>query len=124
MPSETLSHGPWRSYSSLEEAVVFAIESAIAGRDGYAGEATTAAPGALGEGGTTSTTRRVTLSTRLEELGLDEIDLLEIVDSVVEELGERGIAPLDGSELGECETVGDLVSVIAASIGLEGEPER
>ncbi len=124
MPSETLSHGPWRSYSSLEEAVLSAIESAIAGSDGFADEAMTVPPDALDEVGTTATAGRVTLSTRLEELGLDEIDLLEIVDSVVEELGERGVAPLDGSELVECETVGDLVSVIAASIGLEGEPER
>lgn len=97
MPSETLSYGPGRSYASLVEAVLQALEASARGWS------------AAG----------VDLDTRIDALEIDDLDLMDIVETVAEELGERGLAVVDGSEISECETVGDLVAVLARAAGVE-----
>ncbi|MER3396352.1 MAG: hypothetical protein C4318_07180 [Acidimicrobiia bacterium] len=96
MPSETLSHGPARSYESLVEAVLVAFESAGLSAGGF-----------------------IDLHTRLDALEIDDVDLLDLAEMVAEDLGERGLAHLDGSELAECETVGDFVLLLAVAAGLD-----
>jgi hypothetical protein len=96
MPSETLSHGPARSYASLQEAVLQAFEAA-------------GKPAGFAE---------VTTETRLDAIGIDELDFYDLIESVAEDLGERGMAAIDGSELAECETIGDVVELLAGAVGL------
>ncbi len=97
MPSETLSHGPARSYSTLVEAVLEAIDELVGGRN----------------------SPPVTLDAPLDELGIDDLDLLDVIETVTEDLGERGIAAIDGSELSDCKTVGDFVALLAKAARIE-----
>lgn len=105
MPAETHSVGPARSYEAVKETVRQAVERYLAERCGVgAGEADAdvSAVGSLD-------------NLELAALGLDDLDLAELVEIVADETAERGIAEVDELELMECKTVGDLVELLAST---------
>lgn len=57
-------------------------------------------------------------ATRLDSLGLDGIGLVNVIDQLAAELGERASVDIDGSEIDECTTVGDLVNLCCSAMGV------
>lgn len=105
VPAETHSVGPARSYEAVKETVRQAVERYLAERRGVGtgdADADVSAGGVLDD-------------VELAELGLDDLDLAELVEIVAEETAERGIAEVDELELMECKTVGDLVELLASA---------
>ena len=62
----------------------------------------------------------LTPSIRLrDDLGADDLTLLDLVELLEDELGERTVGfRLDDDDLSEIDTVGDLVDVVVAMLGL------
>ena len=55
-----------------------------------------------------------------DDLGADDLTLLDLVELLEDELGERTVGfRLDDDDLAELETVGDLVDLVAASLGFD-----
>lgn len=63
----------------------------------------------------------VTPEARLrEDLDVDDFTLLDLVEAVEAELGERSVGLLDGEELSELVTVADAVDVVLARVAERG----
>ncbi len=71
----------------------------------------------------------VALDARLvEDLGADELALIDLVEAIEEELGERTVGfAIDDDDLTDVTTVGDLVDVVSARLERAqggGRPDR
>lgn len=67
--------------------------------------------------GPTSVTPRP--SDRLCDIGVDDLTLLSVVDALEHELGERTVGlSIDDDELFDLETVGDVVELVCAQLGV------
>ncbi len=69
----------------------------------------------------------VDLGARLvDDLGADELGLIDLVDAIEEELGERTVGfAIDDEDLADVATVGDLVEVVLARLErAQGQSEK
>ena len=68
-----------------------------------------------------STRARITLDARFaDDLDADSLALIELVEALEEELGERTVGfSIDDEDLAELHTVGDAVDYVVARLGAE-----
>jgi hypothetical protein len=102
VPAETHSHGPARSSESVRETLQAILERLPAFETASAGKE-------LEE-------------IKLAELGLDDLDVIDLVETLAEEVGERGLMSVDEVSLMECDTVGELLGLLGTALGGSAGP--
>lgn len=102
MPAETHSHGPARSSENVRETLQAILERLPAFETASAGKE-------LEE-------------IKLADLGLDDLDVIDLVETLAEEVGERGLMAVDEVSLMECDTVGELLGLLGTALGGSAGP--